>query len=69
MILRLLQNLFCQEDLEKIRRLLLDLSSKEDGWVWHYEKKRSFNVESGYKLFLQLKLDSSTSNQDSTKRL
>lgn len=56
-----LNSFFWPEDVDIIKQIPRCNSTQADGWVWHYDKRGSYNVRSGYKLYTNLKIDTSPS--------
>lgn len=59
-----LEEFFCKDDVEIIRRMPTNLKL-QDKWIWHFDKKGIYLVQSGYKVFVDSKLRVSSSNNSS----
>lgn len=51
------------------KKILISVVNSRDIWVWHYDKKGIYNVKSGYKLYMNLKINSSASNSTGGQKI
>lgn len=56
--LQQLTNSVCEEDLKTIVQIPLGGSEVWDELVWHYDRKGTYSVNSGYRLAVSFNLDS-----------
>lgn len=46
---------FESEDRDLVKAIPLSSFYTKDSWFWHYDKRGSYNVKIGYKLYMNLK--------------